>query len=99
MPHMAEYRLSPAAERDLENIWLYTRQQWNSEQADLYITILTNAFTELAQTPQTAAGCDHIRKGYRRLSVVRHMIYFRITDFGISIIRILHDRMDAQRHL
>jgi len=96
---MAEYRLTPAAERDLENIWLYTRQQWNTAQADLYIDILVNAFTELAQTPNTDPGCDHIRNGYRRLSVVRHMIYFRVTDFGITIVRILHDRMDTPRHL
>lgn len=25
---MAEYRLSPAAEIDLESIWLYTQEQW-----------------------------------------------------------------------
>ena len=96
---MAEYRLTPAAKRDLENIWLYIRQQWNIAQADLYIDILANAFTELAQTPKTAPACDHIRNGYRRFSVVRHMIYFRVTDFGITIVRILHDRMDAPRHL
>jgi plasmid stabilization system protein ParE len=29
----------------------------------------------------------------------RHMIYFRVTDYGIAVIRILHDRMDAPRHL
>jgi toxin ParE1/3/4 len=27
------------------------------------------------------------------------MIYFRITDYGIAIIRILHERMDAPDHL
>jgi len=27
------------------------------------------------------------------------MIYFRITDYGIAIIRILHERMDVTRHL
>ena len=34
---MAEYRLSPAAERDLELIWTYTVRQWGVEQADLYV--------------------------------------------------------------
>ncbi|MBT9590657.1 MAG: type II toxin-antitoxin system RelE/ParE family toxin [Thiobacillus sp.] len=96
---MAEYRLTPAAERDLENIWLYTRRQWSTEQADRYTAILANAFAELAQAPQTAPGCDRIRSGYRRLSVERHMIYFRATDYGIAIVRVLHDRMDAPRHL
>ncbi|MDQ4419758.1 type II toxin-antitoxin system RelE/ParE family toxin [Sphingobium sp. DEHP117] len=30
---MAEYRLSPAAEGDMEGIWRYTRKQWGIEQA------------------------------------------------------------------
>ena len=29
----------------------------------------------------------------------RHAIYFRITAYGIAVVRVLHDRMDAQRHL
>lgn len=41
---MAEYRLSPAAERDLEGIWTYTAQQWGAKQADQYIDILTTTF-------------------------------------------------------
>jgi toxin ParE1/3/4 len=31
---MAEYRLSPAAERDLEVIWKYTRAEWDVDQAE-----------------------------------------------------------------
>lgn len=96
---MAEYRLTPAAERDLEAIWLYTHQQWGADQADHYTDIMTTAFAELAQSPKSAQACDHIRPGYRRKSVGRHLIYFRITVYGIAIIRLLHDRMDAARHL
>jgi toxin ParE1/3/4 len=96
---MAEYRLTPAAERDLEMIWTYTRQQWGVDQANRYTDILTATFAELAQSPKTAPACDQIRPGYRRRSVERHMIYFRITAYGIAIIRILHDRMDAPRYL
>jgi toxin ParE1/3/4 len=96
---MAEYRLTPAAERDLEAIWTYTSQRWGVEQANRYIDILTAAFAELAQSPKTAPACDRIRPGYRRRSVERHMIYFRITAYGIAIVRLLHDRMDASRHL
>ena len=96
---MAEYRLTPAAEGDLEGIWLYTAEQWGVNQANRYIDILSATFSELAQHPNTAAACDHIRPGYRRRSVAQHMIYFRITAYGISIIRVLHDRMDLQRSL
>ena len=96
---MAEYRLTPAAEHDLEMIWNYSVQQWSAEQANRYTDILTAAFAELAESPEIAATCDHIRPGYRRRSVERHMIYFRITSYGIAVVRILHDRMDAPRYL
>ena len=96
---MAEYRLTPAAERDLESIWTYTVLKWGVAQANRYTDIMIASFSELAQSPKTAPACDHIRPGYRRRSVERHMIYFRITAYGIAIIRILHDRMDIARHL
>jgi len=96
---MAEYRLSPAAERDLEGIWKYTRAEWGVEQAERYTDLLTAAFLVLAESPKSAPACDHIRQGYRRRNIERHMIYFRMTDYGIAIIRVLHERMDAPRHL
>jgi len=51
---MAEYRLTPAAERDLESIWTYTVQQRGFKQANCYIDFLTAAFAELAESPITA---------------------------------------------
>ena len=96
---MAEYRLTPAAERDLESIWTYTVQRWGVEQASRYTDFLTEAFEELTLSPETAPACDNIRLGYRRRNVERHVIYFRMTDYGIAVVRILHDRMDASRHL
>lgn len=96
---MAEFRLTLAAQRDLETIWTHTCRAWGEEQADRYIDVLTADFAELAQSPKIAPACDDIRPGYRCRSVERHMIYFRITTYGIAVVRILHDRMDAQRHL
>ncbi|MFZ1180370.1 MAG: type II toxin-antitoxin system RelE/ParE family toxin [Herbaspirillum sp.] len=96
---MAEYRLTPAAEHDLEIIWTHTSQQWSVEQANRYTNMLMAAFAELTQSPKTAPACDHIRPGYRRRSVERHMIYFRITVYGIVVVRILHDRMDVSLYL
>jgi toxin ParE1/3/4 len=71
---MAEYRLTPAAERDLEAIWTYTFQKWGPDQANRYTDIMTTAFADLARSPKSAPPCDHIRTGYRRRRVERHMI-------------------------
>jgi toxin ParE1/3/4 len=73
--------------------------EWRLEQAVRYTDLLTAAFQALAESPKSAPTGDHIRHGYRRRNVERHMIYFRITDYGIAIIRVLHDRMDAPQHL
>lgn len=91
---MAEYRLSPAAERDLESIWTYTARRWGVAQAQRYTAFAASVFERLALSPQTAPRCDHIRPGYRRARVKQHMVYFRETEFGIAIIRVLHHRMD-----
>lgn len=96
---MAEYRLTPAAERDLASVWTYTVRQWGVEQAERYIDFLTAAFAELADSPKAATTCDHIRPGYRRWRVARHMVYFLEADYGIAVVRVLHERMDAARHL
>lgn len=96
---MAEFRLSPAAENDLDGIFHYTVQQWGFEQAVRYTQTLEKACAALAEAPGRAQDCSHIRSGYRRSAAGRHFIYFRIEDYGIAVIRILHQHMDAPRHL
>lgn len=96
---MAEYRLSPRAQRDLDSIFEYTVALWNLSQAMRYTDLIATACADLAEAPQRAQGCANIRPGYRRRIVEQHVIYFRPTTYGIAVIRILHQRMDALRHL
>ena len=58
----AEYRLSPAATRDLESIWLYTLERWGLEQATRYTDEFVAVFNELAENPALGTPADHIRK-------------------------------------
>jgi len=95
----AEYRLSPKALGDMEAVWLYSLSEWGSEQADRYTDDLTVTFELLAENPKSGTNSDHIRAGYRRHSILRHVIYYRETDYGIEVIRVLHNRMLAMRHL
>ncbi len=96
---MAEYRLSPRAQRDLEGVFDYTVAQWGLPQAMRYTDLVEAACADLAEAPQQSQGCGKIRPGYRRRSVEQHVIYFRPTGYGIAVVRILHRRMDAPRHL
>ena len=95
---MAEYRLAPKARDDLEAVWMFSLNQWGPEQTGRYIDGLTDAFEFLAENFASGVPCNHIRKGYRRFSLKRHMIYYRKTPYGIEVMRVLHDRMLPLRH-
>jgi toxin ParE1/3/4 len=96
---MAECRLSPQAQRDLEGIFDHTVGQWGLDQALRYADQIEAACSDLAEAPLRSLDCTTIRPGYRRRAVGRHILYFRVTDYGIAVIRILHERMDAHRHI
>ncbi|QJU57796.1 type II toxin-antitoxin system RelE/ParE family toxin [Sphingomonas sp. AP4-R1] len=96
---MADYRLSPRAQRDLEAVFDYTAHHWGLAQAMRYTDLIEAACADLAEAPQHAQDCSHIRPGYRRRGIGQHVIYFRPTGFGIAVVRVLHQRMDVARHL
>ncbi|WP_274630844.1 type II toxin-antitoxin system RelE/ParE family toxin [Arvimicrobium flavum] len=92
------YRLSPRAIGDLEEIWLYTMKNWSPEQADTYHEAIMTAVRELAAGTRTGRAVD-VREGYFKQAVGSHFIYYRKTVSGLGIVRILHQRMDVNRHL
>lgn len=92
------YRLSPLAETDLEEIWLYTLNHWSLEQADTYIGSLVATFEALAAGTKRGRPAD-IRPNYQKYLCGSHMIYFLYYSDRMDIIRILHQRQDATLHL
>ena len=98
MAHKAMYRLSPRAETDLEDIWLYTFKTWSSRQADAYYGDLVAAFEGLADGRKSGRAVD-IRENYFKYAVASHLIFYRLSEDGIDVIRILHQMMDAKKYL
>ena len=92
------YRLSPLAQADLEDIWLYTLQRWSADQADTYIGSLASAFEGLASGSKKGRPCD-VCPPYQKYPCGSHMIYFLEYPKRVDIIRILHQRQDAGAHL
>lgn len=97
---MGRYLLSPAAQADLEDIWDYTVQRWDVEQAEEYLRGLQHAIERAAANPRVGRSCDEIRPGYRKLAAGSHTLYYRLSpDRIVDVVRILHQRMDVDRHL
>lgn len=92
------YKLSPLAEADMEDIWLYTFQNWSVEQADRYHAALVAAFEGLASGLKSGRAVD-IRERYFRYAVGSHCVFYRLSDSSLDVVRVLHQKMDANRHL
>lgn len=90
------YKISNEAEKDLENIWVYTFETWSLEQADYYFNLLMNEIEYLAENPKNGEDFNFIRKGYFRSRMKSHFIFYKINlkNNKIEIIRILHQQMD-----
>ncbi|KVE30153.1 plasmid stabilization protein ParE [Burkholderia singularis] len=91
-------RLTPLAETDLEEIWLYTFETWSIEQAERYVGELTAAFERLARG-EWVGRPSRARDGYLRCLVGSHVVFFRETAHTLDVIRVLHQRMDVDRYL
>ena len=96
---MSRYVLSPRAQDDLSDIWDYTAERWGAEQADEYLRILQHAIEMVADDPRKGRSCDEVRAGYRKYSAGSHMLIYRKIEIGIDVVRVLHGRMDFERHL
>jgi toxin ParE1/3/4 len=92
-------RLTPRAEADLEEIWDYTASGWGIEQAEHYIRELWRAMVFVAADPRRGKACDDVRSGYRRYPAGSHLIFYRTAGRDIEVVRVLHQRMDHERHL
>ena len=61
--------------------------------------LIDRSFRELAKNPALGRPCDFIREGYRKHLAGRHVIFYRTMDTGVDVVRVLHQRMDFDRHL
>ena len=97
---MTGYRLSPAAEADLDEIWQYTAITWSMKQARNYNDDLFDAFVLIGENPALGQRLDKVDGSYRRFHRGHHFIFYvQTADHGVDVIRILHEKNDALRHL
>jgi|JI8StandDraft_2_1071088.scaffolds.fasta_scaffold65247_5 toxin ParE1/3/4 len=93
---MKRWRLTRKARTDLADIWNYTADLWGIAQAERYIRQIEMELTAASQGKALARPID----AYWRVKSGHHFCIFRkLPDGEIEVIRILHERMDIDRHL
>lgn len=93
------YIISKQAIVDLEEIWFYTVEKWSIEQADRYHSLIFDEVNFICRNIDAGKPMNHIRKGYRVSKVKSHLIFYRVVNDVVEIIRILHERMDIDNRL
>jgi toxin ParE1/3/4 len=94
------YVISEQALEDIENIWLYTLENWSADQADRYYNLIFEEIEFICQNFNAGKSIEHLRKGYRYSKVKSHLIFYRKSVSGnIEIIRVLHQNMDIENRL
>lgn len=94
---MARHRLTSAAKSDLIGIWNFTEDEWGTAQADFYLLGLEECVELLAVSPQVGRKRDEILQGCRSFEHQSHVVFYRIVEDAIDVLRILHRRMDVVR--
>ena len=73
------YSLRALAQEDLEEIWLYTYEEWGVDQADKYLDILFSGFTWLAENPLIGKKRDDIKTGYYCFPEGMNLVFYTLT--------------------
>lgn len=95
---MAEYRLSPEAESELDEIWLFiARQSGSLETADRLIDAFTDRFWLLAKNPYIGRRRDaDLRPGLRSFPVGDYILIYRLEDTTVCILHIVHGNRNVK---
>ncbi len=98
---MTSYTLviSPVAQDDLKKIYQYSVSNRGTTRASSYLDQLKNHFWSLTEYPEVGIERDELLFSLRSFSVESHVIFYRINNRKIEIVRVLHGRQDPQLHI
>lgn len=92
---MSGWRLEPAANARLDEIYEYTANRWGEDQADRYVLDLFACFESIARREtlwRSVPAAYGVEGYYARCGI--HFIYWRDEPEEIVIAAILHERMN-----
>lgn len=97
---MKNYILTRKAEEDIREIWNYTAEEWDKEQAENYLSGLEDKIIRASETPEAIArDRTEIEDGYMSFLYESHVVFFKRKLDQIEVIRVLHQRMDIPKRL
>lgn len=94
------YKISKKANTDINDIWIYTAENWSIAQADRYYNLLLDEIEYIDSNFEAGRNIENLKLGYRSTKVKSHIIFYqRKKDNIIEIVRVLHQCMDIENRL
>ncbi|MEP2776582.1 MAG: type II toxin-antitoxin system RelE/ParE family toxin [Luteolibacter sp.] len=91
--------LTEAALNDLRSIRAYILETWGEEQKKIYLRKIWNRLQTLREDPSRYRPREELFPGCRIASEGRHVILFQCEDNVMTVVRVLHSRMDFKQHI
>ncbi len=85
---------SPQYERDMLEIWDHIAQH-NPEAADRVVVAVETTIELLSDFPSIGTPCPHLAPGLRRTLWRQYLIYYRVNETNVEIVRALHGRRNV----
>ena len=97
---MSQYVIIEKAIEDINNIQIYTAENWSVAQANRYYNLIIDEIEYIVNNFDMALDFGKIRKSYKYSKVKSHLIFFKKDKMNeIEVIRVLHERMDIESRL
>ena len=93
------YSIRALARDDLKEIYQYGARNLGTTQASNYLDTLGDHFWNLTRQPKMGIEREELLPNIRSFPVESHVIFYRIQNTQVEIVRILHERQDPQRHM
>lgn len=89
------------ARNQIRSVRAYSQRRWGKEVADLYAQSMRVTIMEVLDR-QPSPGLyrnDDLGEGIFSFPCESHLIYYRVTDYGIVVLGVPHHAQDPVRHL
>lgn len=96
-----EIILSNLAVEDIENILGYTLKTWGNSQFENYYSLIQSTLDEIGSNPYcpTCYKREELFIGCITKIFGKHIVFYRVANMRVEVVRILHQQMDFRSKL
>lgn len=91
--------VASAAQEDLREIYRYGMRNWGQRKAGEYLKHFKECFWLLTTESGIGIVRPELGDGLRSFATKQHVVFYRLTESQVQIVRVLHGRQEAGRHL